>query len=291
MSLCLLAVSAARAQVYGDPTAQTGGITVNSLGELRAKPDLVELKVHVNANAELTDDALVKHRDAKQAIIKAYEKLKLENLKIDEQNLSVRTGNAKEVMQAMMNGMVTNSSNSRMQIDVASILRIRLSGISKMSDEEALKIVGKLLDTAQDSGGRLGPTNEEIQMQRYYGGIRGMNMPMVRFIVTGADKVREEAYQKAVADARQRAERLATLHNVKLGSVLAISETFVSGENPVANVNNNYYYQTAMAGDGVDSRGEVPSETLSEVPFQVRMFVRFAISPAAAVATSEKSKP
>jgi uncharacterized protein len=285
----ILFCRAALGQMPVDPAAQAGGINVNALGEIRVKPDVIELKVRVSANAELTDDALVKHRDAKQAIIKAYEKLKLENLKIDEQSLAVRTGNAKEMMQAMMQGMAAPNSGQRMAIDVSSMLRVRLSGISKMSDEEALKLVGKLLDTAQDSGGRLGPTDEEIQMQRYYG-MRNMNMPMVRFIVTGADKIREETYQKAVADAKARAERLATLHSVKLGNVTAIQETFVSGELPSAAANQYpyYYYQPQTNDSSEDTRGEVPSDTLSGIPFQVRLNVRFAIAPAERVASNEK---
>ncbi len=44
------------------------------------------------------------------------------------------------------------------------------------------------------------------------------------------DKLQEEAYEKAIADARARAERLARLSRVELGPIVAVRELVVPGE-------------------------------------------------------------
>ncbi len=46
----------------------------------------------------------------------------------------------------------------------------------------------------------------------------------MRFVLEDFDKLQEEAYEKAIADARTRAERLARLSKVELGPIVAIRE-------------------------------------------------------------------
>src|SRR5262249_12461345 len=85
----------ARAQLVapqGEP-----GITVEGTGEARSVPDVVEINLKLTARAELTDDAVVKHRDARKRAMETFKALKLDNLKIDERDLSLRPGNAQEM--------------------------------------------------------------------------------------------------------------------------------------------------------------------------------------------------
>ncbi len=52
----------------------------------------------------------------------------------------------------------------------------------------------------------------------------------MRFVLADLSALREKAYEKAVADAHNRATRLAKLHHVKLGSALSIQEILVGGD-------------------------------------------------------------
>ena len=91
-----------------------------------------------------------------------------------------------------------------------------------------LQLVGKLLDVAQDSGGQVGAQNNFnpyylLSFQQNTGGL-------VRFVLEDFDKLQEEAYEKAIADARARAERLARLSKVELGPIVAVRELVVPSD-------------------------------------------------------------
>jgi uncharacterized protein YggE len=263
--------------MMGDSTSAAGGITVYGNGEMRGMPDVVEINIRVSANAELTDDALAKHRDARERITKAFEAVKTDNLKISEVGLAVRPGNSREIWEAMRRGMAMPTT-SKSQFDVSSTLRLRLTDIGKTPEQELLKTIGKLVDTAQDSGGVIGPTNDEIAMRNYSGYMA--NFPVMRFIITKGDVLREKAYENAVADAKSRAERLAKLHGVKLGSVTSVQEVFVSGDNNNASHNANPYQQYGPSMEALElPTGEVTAETLSGTAYRVKLLVRFAILP------------
>ena len=64
----------------------------------------------------------------------------------------------------------------------------------------------------------------------YYGYNRNRRTGLVRFVLEDFDKLQEEAYEKAIADARARAERLARLSHVELGPIVAIREVAVPGD-------------------------------------------------------------
>ena len=92
-----------------------------------------------------------------------------------------------------------------------------------------LQLVAKLLDVAQDAGGQVGPQQEDFNP--YYYRLRtSRTTGLVRFVLEDFDKLQEEAYEKAIADARSRAERLARLSQVELGPIVAIREIAVPGE-------------------------------------------------------------
>ena len=76
----------------------------------------------------------------------------------------------------------------------------------------------KLLDVAQDAGGKVGGRHD-INPYYYYDSACNQTTGLVRFVLDDYDKLQEEAYEKAIADARARAERLARLSGVELGPV------------------------------------------------------------------------
>jgi uncharacterized protein YggE len=272
----LVRPNAALAQVYvGSNPYQASGITVSGTGETIGKPDVIEISMRAAANAELTADAIVKYRDAKRRILEAFDKLKLEQLEIEELNVSLSNQTSAEQMQMAMRGMVDTTSAAKSKVEIASSLQLRLSGIKDQSIEQVMETVGKLLDTAKDSGAEVGPSAADINMAYRYG--RQTNSALVRFVVRDLDALREKAYQDAVVDARARAERLAKLNGVSVGEVLGVQETQVSGDN--GGVTTNPYGQPVVSQDKLKDE-KISSDAFAEIPFRVKLLVRFAIAPA-----------
>ena len=118
-------------------------------------PDVVEINLRLVARGELTDDAVVKHRDARKRTLETFQALKLDNLKLEEKDLTLRPGNSQEMMQMMMWGGMQSSQNKRTQIEVGSMLRARLTNVNKLPTEDLMSTIGKLIDAAQDSGAGL----------------------------------------------------------------------------------------------------------------------------------------
>ena len=87
---------------------------------------------------------------------------------------------------------------------------------------------------------------------------------LVRFVVEDFDKIQEEAYEKAIADARARAERLARLSKVELGPIVAVREVVVPGD------------RSANADDE-PARKRLETAKFQEIPVRVELLVRFEV--------------
>lgn len=276
MALMLQAPHVAWGQFGANPAAP--GIAVEGSGEVKTVPDVVEINLRLVARGELTDDAVVKHRDARKRTLETFQALKLDNLKLEEKDLTLRPGNSQEMMQMMMWGGMPSSQNKRTQIEVASMLRARLTNVNKVPNEELMSTIGKLIDAAQDSGAGLGISDSDMMMRRWYGNWQQQNH-LVKFVVTNLTEIREKAYELAVSDARKRAERLARLNGVKLGSVVAIEEVETGPGQQMAS------YNYAQPHDDANHEpSELVADSLSSGKITVRLRVRFAIdAPAIAV--------
>jgi len=261
------------------PQDNTPGIVVQGTGDVRAKPNLIEIQLRSSAKAELTGDAIVKYRDAKRRTLAAFTGLKIENIEIEEEGLSITPGNAAEMMQMMWRGMAQTSSKT--QIELASTLIVRLKGVDTLSPEEITETIGKILDVAQDSGATVGPSSDEAAMAWRYG--RMQQGGIVKFVLSDLDQIREQAYAKAADDARARATRQAKLFGVEVGDVLSVQETFVSGEKESMHNQPWYYYEYGGNNSQAEKSPRITSDSLTEIPFRVKLLVRFAIKPSAAV--------
>jgi uncharacterized protein len=271
--LLALGTSTGSAQVVmADGSNHSPGISVYGTGETVAKPDVVEISLRATAAAELTGDAIIKYRDTKRRTLEAFDKLKLEKLEIEELGVSLSDQASAEAMQAMWRGMAATAGKAK--VEISSALQLRLSGIRDRTPEQVMETVGKLLDTAKDSGASVGPTQSEMQMAWRYG--QQANSTLVRFIVRDLNKLREEAYENAVHDARTRAQRLAKLNGIKLGEVLGVQEVQVSGD--------DQQLVTTPWGQTMPSKKahepEISSEQFADIPFRVKLLVRFSILPA-----------
>jgi uncharacterized protein YggE len=266
----------ASAQTALAPSAGGGdGITVFGTGDLSTRPNWVEIDLNLSGKAELTADALVKYRDAKKRVIEALEKLNVKNLSMDERGLTVSAGTPLEQQQRAMNGMPQVPTKT--QIEVASVLRVRVKDVRDLPPEELIKTVGRLLDAAQDTGVSIGPSAAEVMRNMRYGNYTN-NTTAVRFVVADLAAIREKAYEQAVADARSRAARLAKLNQLKLGAALSVQEVQVAGDQQVP-ANTNVPFGMTPPTPPAEDAGEprLTSSNLSGINVQVKLLVRFAI--------------
>jgi uncharacterized protein len=278
VSFSLLFLSAAipaRAQFEGMMSAPAAtnieGFTVAGKAQLASKPDVVEIDLEVSAASELTADAIVKYRDAKKRIRDAFAALKLDNISVDERGLQV---DRKGTMQSPYYWDSQPNTRTKTEVQLTRKLVVKASGIRKMDEEAVLQLVGRLLDVAQDAGAKVGPDNNN----NYYYWRWGMNQGsgLARFVLEDFDKLQEEAYAKAVTDARARAERLARLSKVELGSVVAIREVAVPGDKPNSMMGD--MPQTNTPDESTKKRLE--TSKFQDVPVKVELLVRFEVHPA-----------
>ena len=237
------------------------GFTVIGKGSVSAKPNRLEIDLEVSAASELSADAIVKYRDAKRRLQEAFVALKLENVAVEERGLLV------DQKGAQMNPYFFDAQpnrRSKVEVQLTRRLVIKCSEIRKMDEESLLQLVAKLLDVAQDAGGKVGGSQENFNP--YYFSYNRSHTGLVRFILDDYDALTEEAYGKAVADAEARARRLAKLSHVKLGPVTAVREVAAPGD-----------AETGKDDEAHHKRLESPR--FQEIPVRVDLFVRFDVSP------------
>jgi uncharacterized protein YggE len=274
---CLLALACALASAPAR-AEQTEGIVVTGTGEVLVKPNQLEINLTAAGAAELSGDAVVKYRDALTNTIAAFEKLKLKNLEIVQEGLGIQTegGASAPGFVNVINGG-EEAAPLKTRVGIARSLRLVLSDIDKLNEEDITSAVSRLLDTAKDTGAAVGESQAASVLARMYG--QQTSNSMVTFVVAKADSVRQKAYQEAFRQAEDRAKELAGLARVKLGRVLAIEETPAVGEEEDPSA-TPWAFVSAMygLGGGAGKREtRVVSDRLADIPVRVALRVRFAI--------------
>ncbi len=268
----LFAVSGAR--VF----AEDAGITVSGTGEVKAKPDQVEIEINTSGSAELTGDAIVKYRDSTRRTLAAFKGLKLKNLKIEEKGLSIASSSGSNPLMAMVNPGA-GAAAAKSQTVISRAHRVVLSNIRDMPEEQLMEVLGRILDTAKDSGASTSPSSQSQMLSMMFGGRGKMSQSLVTFVLNHAAELREQAYQKAFEQARSRAQRLAALAGAELGPVLSVQE------GPPAPKNTESIQErmvSAMYGIGSQSADDddgmrVTSDKFGQIAVRVTLQVRFAI--------------
>ena len=257
----------------GASLADEVGISVMGSGEASVKPNRLEIDLKANASAELTGDAVVKYRDSVRRAKEAFEKLKIERLSIDDRGLNVASsigGDQNGYQIAIRNGQQPATKN---EVGISKALRLSITGIDKLSEEEIVTLVAKLLDTAKDAGVATGSDSRSAMAARF-----GVSMPnsMVTFVADDASAAMKKASEAAFQDAKQNATRLADLAGVKLGPVLWVEDTSNGASKDKSMQERLVSMVYGMGtGDLEDSRLSAP--TLVEIPVKVSVRVRFAI--------------
>jgi uncharacterized protein YggE len=272
LALALALVGSARGQFVGAVGARENieGFTVVGKSLLKARPDLVEIDLSVSAGSELSADAIVKYRDARRKLHDAFAALKLGNVAVEERGLRVDQKGESFNPYFGFGGMT--NPRSKTEVQLSRKLVVRGSNLRKMDEDAVLQLVAKLLDVAQDAGAHVGPSQEESSY--YYWRYDRMNSTLARFVVEDFDKIQEEAYEKAIADARTRAERLARLSKVELGPIVAVQEIVVPGD--AAPSANTFYYRP-QDDDDDRPRKRLEASKFQDIPVRVELLVRFGI--------------
>ena len=260
--------------------AEEQGIVVSGTGEVKAKPNRAEIVLNNAGKAELTGDAITKYQDSLRRTKQALEGLKIKSLEITPEGLGVATAGGQAGQQVVFNNG-NESANVKLEMAISRSLRVALTGIADMPEDELIQTLARILDAAQDSGAKLGSSADQNAMVARMIGIAGTGSAAVTFVLDGVEELREQAYQKAFAHAQSRAERLAKLAGSELGAVQAVSEAASGGSNP-ASVQERI--MSAVYGVGVKNEKEdqrVTSDKFEEIPVQVTLQVRFALKPKA----------
>jgi uncharacterized protein len=252
------------------------GFTVAGKSSISAKPNLVEIDLDVSASSELTADAIVKYRDARRRLQEAFTALKLANVTVEERGLQVDQ-KGQDQSRYFWGGMP--NTRNKTEVQLSRKLVVKASNLRKIDEEALMQLVGKLLDVAQDAGAKVGPQTDWREIW-YYGYSRSPQ-GLVRFVLDDFDKLQEEAYEKAIADARARAERLARLSHVELGPIVAIREISVPGD------------QVSNSDDEGQNRKRLETAKYHDIPVKVELQVRFQVQSKsdAKARTAENDKP
>lgn len=238
------------------------GFTVAGKGAAGARPNRLEIDLEVSAASELSSDAIVKYRDAKKRLQDAFAALKLGNVTVEERGLLV------DQKGQSFNPYYMDTPPARkgkIEVQLTRKLVVSCANIREMDEEAVLQLVAKLLDVAQDAGGKVGGGGHDMSYYYWFGGTPPAKAGLVRFILDDFAPLQEKAYGEAVADARAKAGRLARLSGVELGPVAGVREMVVSGEK-------------SGATDEEMPRKRIESARFQEIPVRVELQVRFDVA-------------
>ena len=266
-ALCFAAAAPALAE-------ESEGISVSGVGTAKGRPTEVEIDARVSGEGELANDANVKYRDVKKKGVAALEALKDPNLTIEGTGPTITEASDPNAQQRMMNGMATDGGKAKVQVSEG--LKLTLKGADKLEPDKLVVAVLKILDTAKDAGLQIGaPPGNFYQMQ-----IRaqmGGGDDIVIFKIPDRSELERQAYEKAVADARAKAERLAQLNGVKLGRVLYVQDDGVAQTNNGPQSWMAMVYGMGSSGPAADTR-ELTAAALADIPVTIRLTVKFEIA-------------
>ncbi len=170
--------------------AESLGITVSGEGKVSGAPDVAVLTLGVSALAPSVKDARDQAATAMKGVVDSIKGNGVDDKDIQSSQFSIQPEYDYQ-----------NNTQELRGYRVTNIVTAKVRNIDNTS---------KVIDDAVAAGGDL------TQIQG------------ISFTIDDPAKLRDEARQEAVADAKAKAERLAELSGVDLGKVMSISETFTA---------------------------------------------------------------
>lgn len=212
--------------VNNQPT-ETSGVTVSGHGEVDVPPDIGFVTVGVQSTAPTVAAARDAAAEAADALVSSLKKNGIAEKDIQTTGLSIQP-----------NYDYSKSTPRLTGYTVTNTVTAKVRKIDTMS---------KVVDEAVAAGG------DSVRLQG------------VSFGVEDSDKAKQDAREKAMADAKSKAEALARLGDVKLGKPVTIAETQGGSTYPVAR-------DADQAGGGVSTPIQTGTNRVS-----VDVAVRWAI--------------
>ncbi len=178
-------------------------ITVIGRGEVKTQPDTANTNIGVEVTAPTVDEAMSQAKERMAALLAALKELGIAEKDIQTSNFSVYFERTSSDMPAPRSGDGSTDQQAPGFYRVSNMVQVTIRDLEQ---------VGQVLETAVKAGAN--------------------NIWGINFSVSDPATLEAQARENAVQDARARAEALAGLHGVELGSVVAVSEV-IGGASPV----------------------------------------------------------
>jgi uncharacterized protein YggE len=255
--------------------AEDMGITVGGAGTVKGHPAVVEIGARISGEGELAGDASVKFHDTKKKAIAALDALKDPNLSVEFEGPSVAMATDPAAQMRAMQG-IAGTDAGKQKIQISEQARLVLKVPEGAEADKLLATVLKIIDAGKDAGLQMGPPpGNFLQMQIRAQTGQG-DQGIAVFKIPDKSAIEGQAYEKAIADAKSKAERLAKLAGVKLGPVMSVQSEDVApakgGQSMIAEL---YGMGAGSAAEGDNKEVEAPS--FGEIPVTARVVVKFAI--------------
>ena len=250
------------------------GISVKATGTVKLRADVLELEGHVSGNAELAGDAITKYRSNRQRAVEAIEALQVPALKVNSGRIDITSAMDAAAQQAMQRGMAATASANR-PLNVSEPLSIRIDGIDKLTNEEIMETLVKILDAGKDAGITLGAKAGQPAYNPYTGGYNTSGSALARFRLSDVEGSRQKAFEDAMKNATRQGERLAKLAGLKLGKVRSINESAASTQQ-----NQQFNPYLAYMTQDSDKEAELfTSSSLQDITVSAVIDVEFEVAP------------
>jgi uncharacterized protein YggE len=250
---------------------QPAGIAVTGTGTAKVKATSLEITGTISGDAELAADSQVKFRDTRKKAVDLLEAMKMPGLTISGDGETMH--DYLDPMQQMRIMQGGGGDAVKPKVQVTEKLHLTITAIHQRPPDKVQGMVVKLLDTARQTGLQIGtppPTNYYA-----YRMSTGQNDELVLFKIADPAAGRSEAFKQAVADARGKADQLATLAGAKLGKVIAITEQESSGPS----ANEQSMQQMMQLYTGMSMAGEkTPDAAAGDLIVKVRLSVRYELA-------------
>ncbi len=210
-------------------------ITVIGRGEVKVQPDTAGTNVGVEVTAPTVDEAMAQAKERMAALLAALKALGIAEKDIQTSNFSVYFERTPTDVPAPRSEGASGDQQMPGYYRVSNMVQVTIRDLEQ---------VGEVLETAVKAGAN--------------------NIWGINFSVADPAALEAQARENAAKDAKARAEALAGLHGVAVGSVMSVSEV-VGGSTPVF-----MEAAKAMGGGAPVEPGELTLSTQIQVVYAIK---------------------
>lgn len=246
--LAVLALAAAEPR--SAPARLQEGLRVSGRGEVEIRPERLVVRVWLEGKSEVAADAQEAWLQARARAGAAFEAAGIEGLTVAPQGPSIEYSPGMGDDMAMRGFIIAGQQQEvESKVSYREQLQLVVEGVGDLDAAGRGALVARVLDTALDAGLELEQSNSMPNNVFYMSGSNtSASEPqgLVSWEVSEVGALEEAAAAAALEDARRRAQALAELAGVALGSVQSLDVTYPSSA-----------WSTAAAQQAATARAEV----------------------------------